>query len=69
VRANDDGYYQSRRRFPSILAKTLPPFHYGLRRDRNRRLISSLYEISSPIMKIEMLSGKTIAFSLRISLV
>jgi hypothetical protein len=27
------------RRFLSILAKTLPPFHYGLRMERNRRLI------------------------------
>jgi len=29
VIAYDEGYYQSQRRFPSILAKTLPPSTMG----------------------------------------
>jgi len=38
VIANDEGYNQSQRRFPSILAKDPPTLHYGLRTDGNRRL-------------------------------
>jgi len=40
VIANDEGYYQSQRRFLSILAEDPPTLHYGLRMDRNRRLFT-----------------------------
>jgi len=56
VIANDEGYNQSQRRFPSILADDPATLDHGLRMDRNRRLTTYLDEISSLITVLEMLT-------------
>ncbi len=53
--ANDEGYNQSQRRFPSILTKYPLTLHYKLRMDRNRHLTTYLEEMSSPITILERL--------------
>jgi len=65
VIANDEGYNQSQRRFPSILAKDPPTRHHGLRMDKNRRPTTYLDEISSLITVLEMLTKKYLPFSMK----
>jgi len=56
VIANDEGYNQIQRRFPSILAEDPPTLHYCLRMEGNRRLTTYLDEMSSFITVLEMLT-------------